>query len=222
MKRRSGMVLILVLIVMLVGGALVYVATDMAGNAHNSAMNMITEDRLYNAAQSGLEWGKAILWIYRDHLEEDQISGVNSLEDLYSRKDDGSEGTVGSISNYALANQTKYPDGAINLPPKPVFFQPAIQVDVEILDCNYDLALGVKPDGFPPMIPFGAYDTSGEGGSVSLVGFSNVMDPNRNISFGSGGRTGTHAFVIRSTSRAQDGTGRTKSVETMVVINHDE
>lgn len=199
MRRRSGMTLVLVLLVMLIGGFFVYVAFDMAGNAHNSSMNMVTEDRLYNAAQSGLEWGKAILV---DHYEDDDLNKSKMVlpstdpgwEDLRVQDDSG---------NVIDTQGVPEPDSGIN-------------IEVSILSCNYDPPTDYI-DGLPPVWNGG--EGSGVGSSsLSGVGSSGFIDPNRNLL--GNGADGSVAFVVRSRATFADD-NRSMEVETMVVMNDE-
>lgn len=190
------MTLILVLLVMLIGGAFVYVAFTMAENAHNSSMNMVTQDRLYNAAQSGLEFGKARLLEYykADDLERGSMGTPSELDDI--RAKDGS-GTVIDTTD------VPEPDSRIG-------------ITVSILSCNYTPPT-TYIDRLPPVWNGG--EGSGVGSSsLSGVGSSGFIDPNRNLL--GNGADGSAAFVIRSTATfAED--NRSTEVETMVVISNE-
>jgi hypothetical protein len=83
MVNRRAIALPLVLVVLLVGGAFVAAALYMTENYYSSARQMVTGTRLYNAAVSGIEIGKA--WIYENvksgkipHWEDKDGDGILS------------------------------------------------------------------------------------------------------------------------------------------------
>lgn len=196
MRRSSGMVLILVLIVLLIGGAFVYVAFDIANNSHTSSMNMVTEDRLYNAAQSGLEFGKARLWEYfkADDLNMDSMGTPVSLASLNAEDSSNTDLPTSDVPQ---------PGGGITL-------------EVIIVSCNYD-APASYIEGLPPVWDGGQGAGVGSS-SLSGVGSSGFIDPNRNLQ--GNGAEGSSGFVIRSRATfAED--NRKAEIETMVVMKNE-
>lgn len=222
-RKMKAMALPLTLIFLLVGAVLVGGALYMVENMFSTSSHVVSETQLYNAAQSGIEQGKMALLENRKDLDQgereykddlDQIRAIRiGASDFLDKEEDLWNMTINGL--------------------------PDVEVTVDILDCNYrlDPGLSFSPDQpgkkelsqsqreeLPPRIPFIGGSGGGEvDDSQFLYGYSNVMDPNRNISPGGGGPSGHH-YVIRSTAKADGGTGKEKvmSIETMmVVITHD-
>lgn len=214
---RRGFVLPLVLIFLLVGGALISVSLDLATNSQNQTMNMVTSQELYNAAQSGIEWAKAQLLEHREDLDwtvtEDYSPVSNNLSTLYATYDD--DGNAGTPNPRVW-------DDTVSEDLNARYLDAHIQVSVEILNCHYSVAYGTTPsaaDKLPPLIPPSSPGSSP--GQTPSMNFTNgttvIMDPYRVTSSGGGGSTG-HSFVIRATARDLTTPNRSKTLETMVVI----
>lgn len=199
MRKRKGFALAMVLIVMIFIIGISAVIMDMTTNYVGSSQSTIDHQKLYNAAQSGIEWGKAILFQNADDLFSDQLIFNNTLESILSRVEDGTT------------------DGDIIDTTSPPSSDPNISLSVVILDCNYD------PNGFtseilPPVVLTTPVD-DGSSGETGQVGFSNILDPNRNIAMGSVNDFIYHSYVIRSV--AQIGPKSTE-IENMVVVTHEQ
>lgn len=212
MKQRRAFVLPLVLIFLLVGGALIAASLDIATNSQNQAMQMVTTGTLYNAAQSGLEWGKSQLLKHKENLDQSSSPGytvgVSSLSDLYATYTP-SGGSSKRVDEVLSGSSPK------SLPIN------GIPVSIIILDCNYSVfGTPSATDDLPPLMPS---TTTGSGGtgSTGATGFTDgttvIMDPTRVVTSGGGGYT-QHYYVIRSTA-TDDDSGRKKSIEALVVIN---
>lgn len=209
MKQRRAFVLPMILVFLFVGGALIAVTFDITNNSHEQSMQMITTGTLYNAAQSGLEWGKSQLLEHKEHLDRGTprtfIAGVSDLSALHATYT-----PLGGTSTRVdeVLSGTAVKSLSIN----------GITVRVRILDCNYTVSgTPSVSDELPPLRP-SANDTGGTAGGSSpgfLNGTTAIMDPYRVTSSGSWGYP-RHFYVIRSTATHEE---RTKTIETMVVIN---
>lgn len=203
---RKAMALPMTLVILLFGSVLVATAFYVVQNMYSTSKQTVTEAQLYNAAESGMEKGKTVLWQNKDAL--------NSTPLQFNTGD-----PVSSL----------YPDPPIDLPIV-LNIDPGIKVTVDVLDCNYELS-GVAFDelseadreNLPPQIPFGLAPGGSGPESGGLVGYSNVIDPNRNIPMGGPPGGLPHAFVIRSTARVNEGTDEERRfpIEIMVVIFHE-
>ncbi|MGB4208717.1 MAG: hypothetical protein WBJ42_01055 [Thermovirgaceae bacterium] len=218
-RKMKAMALPLTLIFLLVGAVLVGGALYVVENMFSTSSHVVSDSQLYNAAQSGIEQGKMAILENRKDLDRVEREYEGNLDKIRAIKKD---------SQFPLDE---------DLQEMPIDGLPGVEVTVDILDCNYRLeGLSFSPnqpgkeelsqaqrEALPPRVPF--IDGSG-GGEVDdsqfLYGYSNVIDPNRNISPG-GGRLSGHHYVIRSTATAAKGTGKEKvlSIETMVVVTHD-
>lgn len=212
MKRRPAFVLPLVLVFLLIAGTLISVSLDMATKSRNQAMRMVTTQELYNAAQSGLEWGKTKLLEHSDELDsqpaKDYMVGNSNLSSLYA-------------TYTPTGNSSTRVDGMSSSDAPWSMTLNGIAVEIEILDCNYTVNGGTPSgnDGLPPLMPSSTGSGSSGGGNPSFTnGTTVIMDPNRAITSGSGDFQ-KHYFLIRSTAKETDNPERTKTLETMVVIN---
>lgn len=195
MRKRSGFSLALVLIIMVFIIGISAVIMDMTTNYVSSSQSTIDHQKLYNAAQSGVEWGKALLWVNSDDLDLTLKTYNSSSADLFA----------------VLSGDTEplHEKGA-----KPVFDD--IDIDVFILDCNY-----IPPSSFvndiPPVVLPVTYDPALGSGAVFQVGYSNIMDPNRNITMTAAPGTTKYFFIIRSFASSKNET-KSYGIENMVVI----
>jgi hypothetical protein len=192
MKKRKGFALAMVLILMVFIIGISAVIMDMTTNYVSSSQSTIDHQKLYNAAQSGIEWGKAVLWKNREHLHSDLISGVNDSSDVFATLDD----------NSTIIHEI---DGG---PPT----IGGIQVGLRILDCNYTPPSEFK-EGLPPVCP-NSDISSGDVTGVGQVGFSNIIDPNRNIQINSDG-TYDHKYFLQSIASHNS---KSLTIKSMVVI----
>ena len=71
-KKNVGMALPLTLIFLLVGAVLVGTALYVVENMFSTSRHVVTETQLYNAAQSGIEQGRMVLWEKREALDFDE------------------------------------------------------------------------------------------------------------------------------------------------------
>ncbi len=193
MAKRPGMALPLVLLLVLVGSVLVGVATYVVQNLFFTSNSVALQNRLYNAAQSGVQWGMGLVRENADQLETDILlfDGNANLDSIRART------KAGAILG----------DGM-----DPPVVDSSISVTVDILDCNYDLNGNSRIETLPPIVP----ESGGTGSGVSGIpeGTSAIIDPSRVIPMSGGG--GPHRFVIRAT--ASKGS-RNFQVEAMVVIS---
>jgi len=222
LRKRRAMALPLTLIFLLVGAVLVGTALYMVEDMFSASSHVVSETQLYNAAQSGIEKGKMVLVENRKDLDRAEGEYKDDLDTIRAKRENSLD---------PLDKEEGLWDMTID-------GLPGVEVTVDILDCNYrlDPSLSFSPgqpgkdelsqaqrQDLPPRVPF--IDGSG-GGEVDddrfLYGYSNVIDPNRNISPG-GGHPSGHHYVIRSTATAAKGSEKEKvlSLETMVVVTHD-
>jgi len=195
--KYPGMALPLVILLVLVGFVFVGVGAYVVKNLFWSSQGVVIESKLYNAAQSGIEWGMRVLKEANDNntLKVDSRSLTNNLLDIAAL----------STSNDPLAYEQTVSGLADN----------NITVKVSILNCDYTFSppLSSALQSLVPPQAMGSAGTGG-GGSTSGEGTSAIIDPNKSPSFGGGGVT-EHSFVIRSRAEAWN---RSKEIETMVVI----
>lgn len=145
MVNRRAIALPLVLVVLLVGGALVTAALYMTENYYSSARQMVTGTRLYNAAVSGIEIGKA--WIYENvksgkipHWEDKDGDGILSSDD---RPDSAAYVYEALLAKIGMA------DSGV--------FEEITEDGIKLHIVVYDLVYEPDPDlnyerGFPPRI----------------------------------------------------------------------
>lgn len=201
-KKREGMALGLVLLLVLVGTAFVGVSLYVVVNMFTTSQSVTTKARLYNAAQSGVEWGLNQLWVQSADLNVDPVSY---------------DGSLNSIRVMLSDDVTPLGNGLT-----PPGTDSGISVSVLFLDCNYSLN-GHSPAAntdLPPQQKAGLGSGTGTGTPSIPVGTSAIIDPNRFMVPGGGG--GSHRYVIRSAATpAFSILGGSKKVEleVMVVIN---
>ena len=193
-SRRRAMALPLTLVFILVGAVLVGAALYVVENMHSTSRHVVTETQLYNAAQSGIEKAKMVLWENRNDLKTDPLMYSGNITAIYAQK----------------SNST--PLGPIQFT-----IDPGISVEVLIFDCNYELSAGSFSDLsdeerklLPPRFPGGTGERTVVS-SVPPLGTSAIMDPGRFY----GGGAGERRFVIRS-SASKD--GKDFEIESMVVV----
>lgn len=153
--RRKAFVLPLVLAIMLVLFALAAAVVQVAAD-HFSIYSVASKhEQLYNAAQAGIEWGKAELWRNRASLSDEQKNYKGNLKDLAATGVSGEE--IAFDKELSPQSQDKN-----------------IKVYVTILDCNYELdELASYSEDLPPIFP---------SADISLgvpEGSSAVISPNR-------------------------------------------
>lgn len=191
------MALPLVILLVLVGFVFVGVGAYVVKNLFWSSQGVVVESKLYNAAQSGIEWGMALIWENKDNIEAEPITSVDSLDDLRVRLD-----------NLGAGVGTDYLDDEKALPET----DSGIRLTVTLLDCNYSLAPDATIANLPPRVLAGT-GSGGTGGPAIPPGTSVIIDPSHFLPLG-GGVT-SHSFVIRSRA---EGFGRSTELESMVVI----
>lgn len=184
------MALPMVLAILLFGAVLVAAALYVVENMYSTTRQTISHTHLYNAAQTGLERAKDLLWNNRADQESDPLTYNGDLASIYARTEDGT--LLGPIIFTA---------------------DPGIAVTVLILDCNYELGTGQSySSDLPPRFPAGS--GAGGGGTSALPGgTSAIIDPGRFLPFGGG--AGEHRYVIRSEASKD---GKDFTVESMVVV----
>ncbi len=191
--KFRGMALPLVILLVLVGFVFVGVGAYVVKNLFWSSQATVVQAKLYNAAQSGVQWGMGLLLENADQLETDILlfDGNPNLDSIRART------KAGAILDEMMA---------------PPVVDSSISVTVDILDCNYDLNGHSRLATLPPIV----HESGGTGSGVSGIpeGTSAIIDPSRVIPMSGGG--GPHRFVIRAT--ASKGS-RNFQVEAMVVIS---
>ncbi len=168
--KRQGFSLPLVLIVMIFIIGISAVIMDMTTNYVGSSQATIDHQKLYNAAQSGLEDAKA--WLYENRadlqiISEDVVPTASS--DLFVKV---------SGSTYSYSDLHEGIDS----------------VNVYVLTCDYMPPTGGYIQDLPPV--YEEYFPPGTSSQVTGEGQSGFIDPNRNI-LGLN-TTGGRVFVIRS------------------------
>ena len=197
---KKGFALVSVLVILLVLTFMSAIIMDLTLNSHNTTMNVIEDKKLYNAAQSGVEYGIALLVAHRDDLDDEVKTGIS--------------GITFSPANAAHLNAVRATinDGTIldNTQPDTALFGTGITVRVDILDCNYE-----PSSNYDPFLPPVRLATTGGGGAASSLpgGTSAIIDPSHALVFGGGPQT--LAFVVRSRATMS---GKTKTIETMIEI----
>jgi len=161
MKKRKGFSLALVLIIMLVVIFLSAVIMDLTTNYFNTSQATIEHQKLYNAAQSGLEEGKAWLLQNKDSIDSTKISPVNSIDDITLHSADIA--MDGSISVEMKVFSCNYdPSGvspsSMDLPPVYEAYYPSGSGNIDsgvgtstYIDPNRDL-LGLAGGGHPVFV----------------------------------------------------------------------
>jgi len=134
-RRRKGFALGLVLIVMIVLIAMSAIIMDLTTNYTSSSQSVIDNEKLMNAAQSGVEDAKAWLLGNAASLDVTQVS-AGTLADIEVKLDDSSP-----YPGYTLSGD--------------------ITVNVDIYTCNYQSVSYIS--GAPPIIE--SYGLSGGGSS---------------------------------------------------------
>jgi len=208
-KKNVGMALPLTLIFLLVGAVLVGTALYVVENMFSTSRHVVTETQLYNAAQSGIEQAKVILWDARSDLDYEERKYDGTLDSvralLEGVSDDYLDDDLQGVSVPELANVT---------------------LTVDILDCNYVFDgvtySSLSPQQIaelPPRWPGGEGGAgSGSGGTAGPPeGTSVIIDPSRFFNIGGGVDSGQRRFVIRSTAAESNG-GQQVKIEVMVVL----
>jgi len=195
LHRRRGFALGLVLIVMIVLIGLSAVIMDITTNYAGTSRSVVEREELFNAAQSGIEWGKAMLWVNSDDLDI-TLKSYNDSSDIFAVL----SGDAEPIHDKGL---------------KPVFED--ITLNVKILDCNFDPPENPDDNVPPVVLPKIAGETNSGNEANLQLGYSNIIDPNRNISlFKIPGAT-QYFFLIRSIASSKDN-GKKFGIDNMVVI----
>lgn len=189
-RRREAFVLPLVLVIILALSALAAVMMEIATDRFSIYSMASERDRLYNAAQTGIEWGKAKLWESRAFIDGEQKVYKGSLRDLAVTKTSGEE--------IAFSREVQTQSSGVT-------------VEVTILDCNYELdELASYAEDLPPIFPASADVFTG-----ALEVNSAIISPNR-LAYLGGFAEGTHVFLIRSKATGEN--GKKLQAESVVVI----
>jgi len=197
---RKGMALPLTLVILLFGSALVATAFYVVQNMYSTSGHSVTRTELYNAAQSGIEKGRALL--------AENFESLDVVEKGY-------DGTLDSIRVTQSGTNLDSTLQNVNVPDLQ-----DVSLTVDILDCNYYLdgvtytSLGSEQiASLPPSWPGG----HGEGTSESEEipeGTSVIIDPSRFLNFGG---EGERRYVLRSRAAEDDGE-QSATIEVMVVV----
>lgn len=189
-RRREAFVLPLVLVIILALSTLAAVMMEIATDRFSIYSMASERDRLYNAAQTGIEWGKAKLWESRAFIDGEQKVYKGSLRDLAVTKTSGEE--------IAFSREVQTQSSGVT-------------VEVTILDCNYELdELASYAEDLPPIFPASADVFTG-----ALEVNSAIISPNR-LAYLGGFAEGTHVFLIRSKATGEN--GKKLQAESVVVI----
>lgn len=210
--KRKAMALPLTLVILLFGSVLVATAFYVVQNMYSTSRHSVTHTELYNAAQTGVEMAKTVLW----------ESGELRKEPLEYDHDSDPDDEVASIR---AIEETEYPSGEpidkkYNL--RPISDEhigiPGVKVYVDILDCNYEVAgtLGDDDRKILPPLWVGGEGTVPDAEIGPPEGTSVIIDPSHLFNLGGGG-AGQRRYVIRSTARHDD-SDMGVTIETMVVV----
>ena len=207
LRKKKAMARPLTLVFILVGAVLVGAALYVVENMHSTSRHVVTETQLYNAAQSGIEKGKMVLWEQRKDLDLEERKYTGELIDIRARK----------------KNASKPLDEEEGLWDMSIDGLPGVKVTVDILDCNYVLDSGTFEDLkeedrqlLPPRF-LGEEGSGGTGGPESLPdGTSVIVDPSRWV-FPKTGNGKQRYFVIRSTALEEKGDQQVQ-IEVMVEL----
>ncbi len=186
-SRSRAFALPLVLIVLLVGGALVYVTYEVVLNLFSSSRNVVEKVELYNAALDGVEraktWirtttdsdGRLPRWSAGDSSGELQLSEVVGSGDQYYE----------ALLVRDIAGNTSVIDYSFE----------GIQVQVDIYDMGYSAEPGIDfREGFPPRLIYQA-----SSGQMSEHMSSTYVGSNRGEgSTGAAGGVTLGYYLIRS------------------------
>jgi hypothetical protein len=209
LRKKKAMALPLTLVFILVGAVLVGAALYVVENMHSTSRHVVTETQLYNAAQSGIEKAKMVLWEQRKDLDLGERKYTGELIDIRARK----------------KNASKSLDEEEGLWNMSIDGLPGVEVTVDILDCNYVFD-GVTYDNLqppqiadlPPRWPGGEGGAGEDGGTEGPPeGTSAIIDPSRFFHVGGSGMSGEKRFVIRSAASEVSG-GQQVKIEVMVVL----
>jgi hypothetical protein len=200
LSYRKGMALPLTLVILLFGSALVATAFYVVQNMYSTSGHSVTRTELYNAAQSGIEKGRALF--------AENFESLDVVEKGY-------DGTLDSIRVTQSGTNLDSTLQNVNVPDLQ-----DVSLTVDILDCNYYLdgvtytSLGSEQiASLPPSWPGG----HGEGTSESEEipeGTSVIIDPSRFLNFGG---EGERRYVLRSRAAEDDGE-QSATIEVMVVV----
>jgi len=202
-RRRKGFALGLVLIVMIVLIAMSAIIMDLTTNYTSSSQSVIDNEKLMNAAQSGIEWGKAQLYSNEENIYK-EIQNYNGTLDSIRAKEEG-----GGI-----------PTNINTVVPNSVYDSQNLDLTVDILDCNYDMGGHSYSSTLPP-IKHSYEVTESDGATIDVPrGFSMIIDPNRVMTFSGMVGLKFHPFIIRSVASTKDGS-KNFGIENMVVMIHE-
>ncbi len=203
MRKQKGFALGMVLILMVVIIGISAVIMDMTTNYVGSSQATIDHQKLYDAAQSGIEWGKIRLYEEREDLYVGLQTYNGDLDDIRAKIQ----------PDLVASNIDSIPDTSI-------YDSQNLELTVDILDCNYKMGLGQTYNSDLPIIRL-PYDASEDGGGTIDVprGYSMIIDPNRVMTFSGSVGLKYHPFVIRSTASTKDGS-KSFELESMVVMIH--
>jgi len=205
-SRRKALALPMTLVILLFGSVLVATALYVVQNMYSTSRHSVTHTQLYNAAQSGIEQAKSLLWEKREELDTNEREYDGNINTVRARLEGAS---TGSYLDDALQGMT-------------VPELPGVTVSVDILDCNYifhgvtyETLSATQIASLPPRWPGG--ETGGGTGGVEgpPEGTSVIIDPSRFFNLG-GGLPGQRRMVIRST--ASENGGMKVTIEVMVVV----
>jgi len=210
LRKKKAMALPLTLVFILVGAVLVGAALYVVENMHSTSRHVVTETQLYNAAQSGIEKAKMVLWEQRKDLDLGERKYTGELIDIRARK----------------KNASKSLDEEEGLWNMSIDGLPGVEVTVDILDCNYilddeenfkDLTENER-ESLPPQRLGGEGDNGSSGGSDERPpeGTSMIIDPSRWV-FPKPGNGKQRYFVIRSTALEEKGEQQVQ-IEVMVEL----
>lgn len=204
MKKRKGFALAMVLLIMVFIIGISAVIMDMTTNYVSSSQATIDHQKLYNAAQSGIEWGKIRLYENRADLYVNLQTYNGNLDGIRAK-----------IQPDLVASNID------TTPSTSIYDFQYLDLTVDILDCNYQMGVGQTYNDDLPIIRL-PYDSSeGGGGTIDVPrGYSMIIDPNRVMTFSGSVGLKYHPFVIRATASTKDGS-KSFGLESMVVMVHE-
>lgn len=210
-SSRKGMALPMTLVILLFGSVLIATAFYIVQNMYSTSRHSVTHAELYNAAQSGIEQARALLWENREVLFTEGLTYDDTLSTEEARLDTIRARTDASPAVYI---DSLVDTGAI----------PGITLDVDILDGNYELSAKTfgeitgRLEELPPQWPGGEGAGTGTAAPTGPPeGTSVIIDPSRFFNLGGGGGGGQRRYIIRSTA-SKPGSDMEVTIEAMVVV----
>lgn len=206
-RRKRGITLPMVLVVLVLGAFLVNVTFEIVGNLFSSSRNVVEDVQLYNAAVDGVEKGK--VWILKVRMDDGKLP-------RWEATDPDGELVSGDLSGEGSERYNILIVRDMNGNPADLTYSiGAIDVNVKVYDMGYAVGPNIdKTDyqpGFPPRMIFDATT-----GVMSEHMSSTYSGSNRGEgSTGEGGEVDLGYYLIRSIASFED---RVKLTEEAMIL----